>query len=415
MFVRSRLSINTFLSTFVLAVMLLASLGACSQQPDASSAGPIKIGVTVPLTGDSSSDGVALKQGYELWQDDMNQKGGLLGRKVQMIIKDDQSNAEKASVLYNNLVSQDHVDFLFSSFTDASTLAGARVAERNGYPFLEGAGEAPITFQQGLKNLFSVSLSATHYMDSFINYILSLPQNSRPKTVAYASSEDPFTWPQVLEVQDKFKNHITQVSYIHYPAETTDYNTIAQQIVAAHPDIVVLGTLSQEDCVPFIKYFKQQNFNPQAIIATSGPDQGSQFTDPIGGPQYARDIFVPNGGWFPNIKTYQNAQFVQHFVAKYGGSKDDISSDSVQAYSAGQVLEEAVNATHSFDHAKIIAELRSDSFDSLQGPVKFGADGENVVATAFLFQWQDKQLIPVFPANEAVKNPELHHYFDLSS
>jgi branched-chain amino acid transport system substrate-binding protein len=405
--------VRAFLPAFVILGIILSGLSACAQQ---QSNNPIKIGVTVPLTGDVSSDGLALQRGYNLWAEAVNKRGGLLGRQVQMDIEDDQSNGDTAFTLYNNIVTRNHDDFLFSSFTDASTIAGARVAERYGYPFIEGSGEAPITFQQGFKNLFSVSLPATRYMDSFANYILSLPESQKPQTVAYATSDDPFTEPQVLSVENKFnQGHIRQVADIRYAADATNYETFAQQIVAAHPDIVVLGTLSQQDCTVYMKYFEQHQFNPMAIIAASGPDQGNPFTDAIGGPNEAQDIFVPNDGWFPTLGSYQNDQFTKEYVAKYGGTADDISSDTVQAYSVGQVLEQAVNKIQSLDRAKVINELRTDAFDSLQGPVKFGPDGQNIVSTPFLFQWQDGQLIPVFPMFAAQKNPELHHYFGLGS
>jgi branched-chain amino acid transport system substrate-binding protein len=411
--VRPHIRVGAFLSAFVFIGMILSGLSACTQQ---QSNNPIKIGVTVPLTGEVSSDGEALRRGYNLWANAVNKRGGLLGRPVQMDIEDDQSNGDTASTLYNNMVTHNHDDFLFSSFTDASTIAGARVAEYYGYPFIEGSGEAPITFQQGLKTLFSVSLSATHYMDSFANYILSLPESQKPQTVAYATSDDPFTEPQVLSIQDKFnQGHISQVTDIRYPADATNYETFAQQIVASQADVVVLGTLSQQDCIVYVKYFKQHQFNPLAIIAASGPDQGNAFTDAIGGPDQAQDIFVPNDGWFPTLESYQNDQFTTDYIAQYGGTADQISSDTVQAYSVGQVLEQAVNKIQSLDHATIINELRSDTFDSLQGPVKFGPDGENIVSTPFLFQWQEGQLIPVFPMFAAQKNPELHHYFGLGS
>lgn len=413
MFVPPHTRVSALLSASVIIGVILFSLSACAQQ---QSNNPIKIGVTVPLTGEVSSDGQALQKGYNLWADAVNKRGGLLGRQVQMDIEDDQSNGHTASTLYNNMVTHNHDDFLFSSFTDASTIAGARVAEHYGYPFIEGSGEAPITFQQGFKNLFSVSLSATHYMDSFANYILSLPKSQKPQTVAYATSDDPFTEPQVLSIQQKFNQaHIRQVIDIHYPADATNYETFAQQVVNSHADVVVLGTLSQQDCVVYMKYFQQHQFNPLAIIAASGPDQGNAFTDPIGGPEKAQDIFVPNDGWFPALGSYQNDQFTKDYVTQYGGTTDQISSDTVQAYSVGQVLEQAVNKIQSLDHAKVINELRSDTFDSLQGPVEFDPDGENIVATPFLFQWQDGQLIPVFPMFAAQKNPELHHYFGLGS
>jgi branched-chain amino acid transport system substrate-binding protein len=155
-----------------------------------------------------------------------------------------------------------------------------------------------------------------------------------------------------------------------------------------------------------MKAFKQQHFNPSAIIATAGPDQGSQFTGPLGGAQNAEGIFVPNDGWFPGVKNYQNDDFVKSYIAKFGGTADDISSDTVQAYSVGQVLEEAVTKIQSIDNAKLINELHSDTFNTLQGPVKFASDGQNTVAVAYLFQWQNGKLVVVYPSNAAQENPE---------
>src|SRR5213078_3187853 len=106
---------SIFLSAIVIAGIVLSSLSACSQEQSKSST-PIKIGVTVPLTGEVSSDGQALQRGYNLWADAVNQRGGLLGHRVLMDIEDDQSNGEVASTLYTNIVSQKHDDFLFSSF-----------------------------------------------------------------------------------------------------------------------------------------------------------------------------------------------------------------------------------------------------------------------------------------------------------
>ncbi len=86
-----------------------------------------------------------------------------------------------------------------------------------------------------------------------------------------------------------------------YPAETADYTPYAQRVIASKADIVLLGTVTQ-DAVAFVKSFKQQHYNPKAMIEASGPDQGNQFTGPIGGTKVAEGVFVPNGGWYPDIQ-----------------------------------------------------------------------------------------------------------------
>jgi len=161
----------------------------------------------------------------------------------------------------------------------------------------------------------------------------------------------------------------------------TDWNPIADKIIEANPDIVVLGTLTN-DAVAFVQRFKQHRFNPNVLLEVSGPDQGAQFSGPIGGTRVAEGIFVPNGGWFPDLSTFQNIQFQQQYIARFGGSAANIGGDQVQAYSVLQVLKQAIDKAQSIDNAKLIEILRTNTFQSVQGPSKFNSDGENTLATA---------------------------------
>jgi branched-chain amino acid transport system substrate-binding protein len=392
--------------------MILTALGACSSSPTSGNtttqAGPIVIGASIASSGDFSADGKPTQQGYQLWANTINKQGGLLGRQVKLDLVSDNSTPEGVTTAYQKLINVDHVDLTVGPFADLTAAAAAKVAARSRPPYalIEGSGTAPAVFQQNLTNIFSVSLSAKNYMVSFAEYILSLPANIRPKTAAYATQDDPFLLPQLGVAQTLLENGgIRTVLYEKYGAETQDYTPLAQKVIASGAELVMLGTFTP-DSVAYVKAFKQQHYNPKVIIAASGPDQGSQFTGPIGGTKVAEGIFVPNGGWFPDIKTYQNAQFQQDYIATYGGTSADISSDTVQAYSVMQVLTEAVNKIHSIDNAKLLTELHADSFDTLQGPVKFASDGENSTAVAFLFQWQNGNLIPVYPQNFAQANPE---------
>jgi branched-chain amino acid transport system substrate-binding protein len=403
-------STRNIFSACVVVVLILTALGACSSQTTSNSttqAGPIVIGASIASSGDFSADGKPTAQGYQLWANTINKQGGLLGRQVKLDLVSDASTPESVTTAYQKLINVDHVDLVVGPFADLTSAAAAKVVARSGYPLIEGSGTAEAVFQQGLTNIFSVSLSAKNYMVSFAEYILSLPANIRPKTAAYATQNDPFLQPQVEAAKALLENGgiKTATPEIVYPSETSDYTPIAAKVIASGADLVMLGTVTT-DCIAFVKAFKQQHYNPKAIVAASGPDQGDQFTKPIGGTKVAEGIFVPNGGWFPDINTYQNSDFQTAYTAKYGGTTADISSDTVQAYSVMQVLTEAVNKIHSIDKTKLMQELHADSFDTLQGPVKFASDGENSTATAFLFQWQAGNLIPVYPQNFAQANPE---------
>jgi len=406
---RPSVAISKVLYAAVVAGMILTGLGACAQQgpaPTTQNQSPIVIGASIANSGDFSADGKPTSQGYQLWADEINKRGGLLGRQVRLDLVNDNSTPQGVTTAYQKLITVDHVDLVVGPFADLTAVAAAQVARRSGYTLVEGSGTAEAVFQQGLDNIFSVSLSAKNYLVSFADYILSLPADIRPKTAAYTTQNDPFLVPQLDQARTLLEQGgVKTVLNDQYPAETTDYTPIAQKVIASNADLVVLGTFTP-DSIAYVKVFKQQHYNPKVMIEASGPDQGDQFTGPIGGANVAEGIFVPNGGWFPDIKTFQNDQFQNDYIAKYGGTKDSISSDSVQAYSVMQVLEQAVDKIHSIDNARLKQELHSDTFNTLQGPVKFASDGQNTFAVAFLFQWQKGHLLPVYPQKNAQANPE---------
>jgi len=376
----------------------------CSSQ---SSQPPLKIGVSLSLSGDFSADGKAFQQGYQLWADTVNKAGGVLCRQVQLDVVSDASSTTQVVTNYQTLISSHHDDIVFGPFSTLLTKPASVVAHRFGYAMLEGAGGGPSVFTQGLNNIFDVSPPVANLLLSFTQYILSLPAGQRPTTAAYATEDDPFTQPQVDTARAALeKGGIQTVFKTVYPAETTDFTPIAQSMINSKAQVVVTGTLLP-DITAFIQAFKQQHYNPQALIATAGPDQGDQFTKAIGGPNAAEGVFVPNGGWYPQINTFQNAQMVKDYLTKYGGTADGISSDVAEAFAVGQVFQQAATKINSIDNTKLISELHSsDTFNTVQGPVKFDSTGQNTLAAGYLFQWQKGMLVSVYPANQAQDPPE---------
>ncbi len=381
--------------------------GTSTATPTSQPTTPIKIGISLSLSGDFSADGKAFQQGYQLWADTVNKNGGVLGRQVQLDIVSDASSTTQVVTNYQKLITVDHCDIVFGPFSSLLTKPASVVANRYGYAMIEGAGGGPSVFTQGLHNLFDVSAPVANLLVSFSQYILSLPAGQRPTSAAYATQNDPFTQPQVDTAKQILEQGgIKTASYQVYPSETTDYTPIAQKMIASGAQVIVTGTLLP-DIVAYIQAFKQQHFNPHAIIATAGPDQGTQFTNAIGGVTNAEGVFVPNGGWYPSINTFQNAKMVSDFLAQYGGTADGISSDVAEAFAVGQVFLQAATNIKSIDNAKLIAELHSGkTYNSVQGPVKFNDVGENILGTGYLFQWQKGSLVSVYPASQATASPE---------
>ena len=379
-------------------------LGACGASSGSSSSRPVVIGVSVSLSGDFSADGQAVEQGYKLWASDVNAAGGLLGRKVQFKFVDDSSSAQQVVTNYQNLINVDHVDLTFGPYSSLLTIPASGVAARFGYAFPEPAGGGPQVFTRGLKNLFFVQPAAV--VDNLVSYtgwLRSLPASERPKTAAYATEDDPFTQPQIDNARAKLEAAgLTTVYYKVYPAETADTSPIGLAVAKANADVVVLGT-QLADGVAFIKTFQGQRYSPKSLVEAAGPDQGFQFSDKVG-KSATEGIMVP-AGWWPNAKTFANEHFVKAFLAKNGGDASSISADSAEAYSVGQVVQQAADRIQSIDNAKLIDALHHGSYRTVQGTMSFDSVGKPT-GQSFLVQWQSGSAVPVFPAAAAVAKPE---------
>jgi branched-chain amino acid transport system substrate-binding protein len=425
----------------VCLIVVLAGLSACTQGSSASSNtfaepnNPITIGVSISNKKDAAgddfvSDGAATLQGYQLWQDTINSNGGLLGRPVKLDVLYDDSDPDVVAANYTKLITKDRVNLVFGPFSSLLNKLGAgKVAAQYGYALVEGSGGAPSVFKQGWSNIFDVSLPVANNLITFAYYVLSLPPDQRPKKAAYLSSDDPFTFPQVDVARTLLENAGVKTVYPtgdktsmppdnspllnKLPAGYEQFNEGDTRTAAADADLVahsgadvaILGTLLP-DVKTEVAEFKKYNYNPKAMIATAGPDAGQDFVTTVGGTHYTEGFFVPNG-WYPTSNTYQNSAMVSAYLNTYGGTADQINADVAEAFSVGQLVQQAAEKINSIDNAKLIQELHStDVFNTVQGTVQFDSAGENLQAIAYLFQWQGGQFISVYPYSNAAENPE---------
>lgn len=399
------------LPVFAALALMVGFCVACGSEVATTTSGnqqiaSIKIGISLSLSGDFSADGQAFAQGYQLWADDVNAHGGLLGRRVTLDIVSDASSPDQVQANYQKLITVDKVDLLFGPYSTLLTKPASLVANNYGYALIEGAGGGPSVFDRGLHNVFDVSLPVANNLMSFAQYILSLPVSQRPRTAAYATEDDPFTEPQIdLARLMLEQGGVKTVSYQVYPAQTTNYTPIADNVVVSGAQLGVFGT-QLPDISAFISRFKQLHYNPKMLVATAGPDQGSAFLKTIGGTASAEGILVPNG-WYPQAKNPGNAEMVKAYLARYGRTADQMSADVAEAYAVGQVAYQAITKVQSLDPAKIKAELHSgETFQSVQGPVKFDDTGQNIAAQSYLFQWQKGVFLPVYPVSVALASLE---------
>ena len=379
------------------SLLMLTTASGASSGGTIAKGKPVTIGISLSLSGDFSSDGTAFKQGYQLWQANVNSHGGLLGHKVKLIILSDASSQTQVVTNYQQLISNDHVNLTFGPFSSLLTLPAAKAVARYGYAMVEGAGGAPSVFQVGLHNLFDVSMPVKDALMPFAKWVSSLPVGKRPKTAAYVTTNDAFTEPQLPVAQAIMQKAGIKTVYNQvFPSETTDYTPLADAVAASKAQAVVLGSVDVPTVAAFMQAFEQAHYTPKVFIATGGPDQGTQFSSVVGLGN-ADGMMVPNA-WYAGSSNPASRVMVAQYLKKYGGTRASMSADVAEAYSVGQVIAQAVQATKGFNNTKIIKYLHTGvTLTSVQGPVKFDRLGENNQSTGYTFQWQGSNFVQVNP------------------
>jgi branched-chain amino acid transport system substrate-binding protein len=222
---------------------------------------------------------------------------------------------------------------------------------------------------------------------------------------------DPFADPMTMTAQSILQKAGVKTVYSKvFPAENPDYKAGADAVAATNAQMVVLGSVDVPTANAFITAFRQQHYNPKIFAASAGPDQGQAFLSAVGA-NNATGIMVPNG-WYGGEPNALSQAMVKAYIAKYGGTASDINADVAEGYSVGETLAAAVKATKSLDNSKIIHYLHSGvTIQTVQGPAKFASNGMNVVASKFIFQWQQgSKFVQVLPTSAdgsvAIVNPK---------
>ena len=189
---------NAFRAIAAVAAIALAATGCSADEPGDSDT--ITIGASLPLTGEFSQGGLDTQHGYETWVELTNEKGGLLDKEVQIVVKDDATQQETAVSNYNNLISQDKVDLLLGSQSSLLNIPASAIAEKNKMLFVCPSCGSPDMFRRGFQYIFfSQQAVATEQAKVFAEWVAALPAEQRPKTAAYPTLDDPFAdrWSKV--------------------------------------------------------------------------------------------------------------------------------------------------------------------------------------------------------------------------
>jgi len=393
-----------------MAVGVLALVAAgCGGDDDGGSAsnggdgggGTIKIGASLPLTGEFSEPGKAAQQGYKVWEAMTNEGGGLLDRKVQMVIKDDGSNQNTIVADYNALISKDKVDLLLGTFSSLLNLPASAVAERNRMLYVEPAGGAPELFDRGFKYLFfAQQATANHQGDVWANYIASLPADQRPKTAAYPTLDDPFAQPTSEGIEAILsKAGIKTVYRETYTIDNANYDAIASSIKGKNADLVVNGA-TFEDGVGLIRSLLKVGYNPKWLYQTTAPSLGDQYAKAIGKENTEGVFYAVSHS--AEAETPGNPEFVAKYKEMFGGT--EVPEDAADAYATAQVMQKAVEEVGSIDDQMKLADwLRENEVDTILGPLSWNDDG-SPTGEFLVGQWQSGKPEIVLPEDAATSD-----------
>ncbi|WP_280838586.1 amino acid ABC transporter substrate-binding protein [Micromonospora sp. A200] len=354
------------------------------------------IGISLPLTGDFSEPGKGVQRGYEAWAKITNDKGGLLGRKVELKILDDQSNADRVVADYEQLIGKDQVDLVVGPFSTRLVVPAGRVAEEYGMLFVEPAGAAKQVFEQGFKNLFyaAPAVANDHY-NHLAEYILALPADQRPKTAAYAAMDDPFAQGTAYGLKEKLEAAgIRTVVNEVYPPNTTDFGSIAAKIAASKADVLVGGSQYQ-DGVNLIVALQQLKYQPKLAAFSTAPTN-PEFAKAIG--NKTEGILSPTG-YTQKAPYPSNKEFVEKYTAQVGSPPEE---DEANAYTTGQVVAAAVTAVGCAEQGdcqkRLVDWVRKNTVETVVGPLSWDETGKPKGAH-MIQQWVGGQIQIVLPAD----------------
>jgi branched-chain amino acid transport system substrate-binding protein len=381
-----------------IAVVALAASGCTADRP--ANSDTITIGASLPLTGEFSQGGLDTQHGYETWVEMTNEKGGLLGKPVQIIVKDDATTQDTAVTNYNNLISQDKVNLLLGSQSSLLNIPASAVAEKNKMLFVCPSCGSPDMYNRGFKYIFfSQQAVATEQARVFAEWIAALPADQRPKTAAYPSLDDPFAGP-VVEGAEKILSAagIQTVYRDEYPATTKNFDAVVNAMKDAGAEMVVQGA-QFEDGVNMIRSMNRAGYKPSIVYQSSSPTYGQQYIDGVGA-QNADGVFF-SSSYSPLADTKDNAEFVKKFEDKFGGLPPE---DAADGFAAAQVLAAAVQAVGSYDdQAKLADWLRGNTVETVLGPLRWNEDG-SPKGEFLVGQWQSGVSQVVLPNDVATSN-----------
>jgi branched-chain amino acid transport system substrate-binding protein len=337
---------------------------------------PIKIGMSMPQTGGLAGGGKASLLGIEIWRDDINAKGGLLGRKVELVVYDDKSSASETPALYAKLLDVDKVDLLFAPYATVPTAPIMPLVKQRGMLLMGN-----FSFQVNSKIHHDMWFNNAPWgpADSWANGFLTLGQKAGGKTVAILSADQEFAQNIATTARDVAKKLNLQVVFDQaYPPSTAEFSSIIRALNAAKPDIVFVASYPP-DSAGIMRAVNEIGVGDNVKIF-GGAMVGLQFGAVMENMGSLLNGVVNFNTWLPEQSMYFDGtkDFFEKYTKRAVAAKVDPLGYYLApyGYAMGQMIEEAVNATKSLDQKTLAKYLRENTHKTIVGPITFAEDGE---------------------------------------
>jgi branched-chain amino acid transport system substrate-binding protein len=388
-----------------MAALALLLAGCANDEADsgnASSDEPIVIGGSLGLTGTYSGPSAAYKAAYEYWVEQVNANGGLLGRKVELKIYDDESEPTNAQQIYQRLINDDEVDLLLAPYTTAVGGAVVPIAERAG-KVLWNAGFVSQQLHANSKLMVSSwTYQEPEYPRPFFEYLKTLPADQRPRTIAVATAQNSFT----IVARDGFQGSggvLNQAKELglqvvfneEYNQTATDLTSLIQRIKASNAEVFVALSLPN-DAALIAKTVHQVDYRPRYYCQC-----GSQV---VTLPNW-KDLGEAGINVFSTTMAWPGQPDRPGLDELYAHLKETLGYEIMPAYAAGalailQVMQQAVEDTKSLDQRRLREYVATHEFKTAVGTLKYKSDGTPEFA-AQLVQQQADGVKVVWPADAA--------------
>ena len=353
---------------------------------------PVRIGAAVSTTGSNGRTGLYQLEAYQLWEEQKNASGGLLGRPVEMIVEDDQSDPATGARLYERLITEDEVDLVLGPYSSSVTQAVAQVTERYGHPMLAAGASAADIWNRGYQGVFGVYSVAEDYFRSILRDIAPA-QGYQTAAIIYEDTLFPTSTAAGATAHCEASGIEVLVNE-KYPAQATDVSSVLTRVREANPDILIGGSYLP-DSILITRQAKELGINAKLFAFSVGAAQ-PDFGEGLGAD--ANFILGPSM-WEPEIDTPGNTEFLEAYRAKFNRDPD---YHSAAGYSACQVLEAAVTAVGEIDIDAIREQLYEIEMPTvLPGVYQVNERGQMVGHIPLTVQWQEGQKVIVTPEDLA--------------